>query len=329
VRTPRPALLLLAASLAASGCGEPPGTAADAGFRVALLTPGSIRDAGWNQSAYEGLERIRDELGAEIAHQQTATPQDFETGFRDFAARGYDLVFGHGFEFQDAAARVGGEYPDTVFITTSGSTVLPNVAPIVFEMEQATYVLGYVGALVSKRGRVGAVGGVEIPSVASTFMAFEAGARAARGGVTTSVAYVGSWTDVSAAREATLAQISQGVDVLIHNANEAAAGFFQAVRDSDGVLAFGTNRDQNHLAPERILASATLHVPAALLLVAREVSEGRFEARSIRFGLKEGVVGIAWNEPLVAGLPAGVKARAEELAREITAGALEVPRLDF
>ncbi len=329
MRASGPALLALAALLALGGCGDVQPPAADGVFRVALLTPGSIRDAGWNQSAYEGLERIRDELGAEIAHQQTATPQDFETGFRDFAARGYDLIFGHGFEFQDAAALVASEYPDSVFITTSGSTIRPNVSPIVFEMEQATYVLGYAGALASKRGRVGAVGGVEIPSVASTFLAFEAGARAARADVTSSIAYIGSWTDVSAAREATLAQISQGVDVLIHNANEAAAGFFQAVRESDAVIAFGSNRNQNHLAPDRILASATLQVPEALVRVALEVRGGRFEPRSIRFGLKEGVVGIAWNDALVVGLPAGVKDRADQLAREITSGAVQVPRLDF
>ncbi len=328
MRTPRfTSFVFLVALLA--GCGPEVPSKADSRFRVALLTPGSIRDAGWNQSAYEGLERIRDELDAEVAHQQTVTPQDFETGFRDFAARGYDLVFGHGFEFQDAAARVGAEYPDAVFVTTSGSTIRSNVAPIVFEMEQATYVLGYLGALLSKRGQIGAIGGVEIPSVASTFLAFEAGARAARSDIRVSISYIGSWTDVSAAREATLAQMAQGSDVLIHNANEAAGGFFQAVRDSEGTIAFGSNKDQNHLAPERVLASATLDVPEALLRVALEVRDGRFEPRSIRFGLAEGVVGIAWNEALVARLPSGPKSRADQLVREIQAGSLRVPRLDF
>lgn len=319
----------LLCALAALACGEPAPPVADDVFRVALLTPGSIRDRGWNQSAYEGLERIREELAAEVAHQQTSTPQDFEAGFRAFAARGYDLVFGHGFEFQDAAASVGGEYPDTVFITTSGSTIRDNVAPIVFELEQATYVLGFVGALRSKTGRVGAVGGVEIPSVASTFHAFAAGARRADADVRVSISYIGSWTDVSAAREATLAQISQGADVLIHNANEAAPGFFQAVRESPDVLAFGANKNQNQLAPDHVLASATLHVPQAMLLVAREVQEKRFEPRSLRFGLASGVVGIDWNERLAAALPGDLRARADRLAGEIEAGRLQVPRLDF
>ncbi|MCH6563246.1 MAG: BMP family protein [Myxococcales bacterium] len=298
-------------------------------FQVGLLTPGSIRDAGWNQSAYEGLLRVREELGAEIAHQVTRTPQQVEEGFRDLAARGFELVFGHGFEFQDAAAKVGREYPDTVFITTSGSTVRPNVSPIVFELEQATYVLGYVGASISRRARLAAVGGVKVPSVASTFMAFEAGARAARSTVRVSVSYIGSWTDVSAAREATLAAIAEGVDVLIHNLNEAAHGFFQAVRESEGVLAFGANRNQNALAPEHVLASATIDIPQALLLVAREVESGSFQPRSIRFGLRDGVIQIEWNEGLLARVPADVKREADALVTRIKEGALEVPRAGF
>ena len=298
-------------------------------FQVGLLTPGSIRDAGWNQSAYEGLVRVREELGAEIAHQVTRTPQQFEEGFRDLAARGFELVFGHGFEFQDAAAKVGREYPDTVFITTSGATVRPNVSPIVFELEQATYVLGYVGASISRRARLAAVGGVKVPSVASTFMAFEAGAKAARKRARVSVSYIGSWTDVSAAREATLAPIAEGVDVLIHNLNEAAHGFFQAVRESEGVLAFGANRNQNALAPENVLASATIDIPQALLLVAREVESGSFQPRSIRFGLRDGVIKIEWNEGLLSRVPADVKREADALVTRIEEGALEVPRAGF
>ena len=309
-------------------CGPPEAPPVDS-FRVALLTPGSVRDAGWNQSAYEGLEAIRDDLGAQVAHQETRTPQDFEAGFRDFAARGYDLVFGHGFEFQDAAAKVGSEFPGTVFITTSGSTIRPNVAPVVFELEQATYVLGYVGARVSKTGRLGAVGGVEIPSVASTFLAFEAGAHAARPDVRFVSSYLGSWEDVAGGREATLAQIASGADVLIHNADSAGRGFFQAAEASTGVYVFGTNRNQNHLAPSVVLASAVLDIPRALLLVAREVEEGRFEPRSIRFGLADGVVSIAWNERLTATLAPEIREEAEALTKRIAEGQLVVPRGGF
>lgn len=330
------ALSFLALAFVACDSGAPSGSLVDSAgsgdsepLGVALLTPGSIRDAGWNQSAHEGLKRIEAELGARVAHQQTSTPLEFESGFRDFAARGYGLVFGHGFEFQDAAGRVAAEFPGSVFVTTSGSTIRDNVAPIVFELEQATYLLGYVGALLSRRGRLAALGGVEVPSVSSTFLAFEAGARAARPDVQVSIAYIGSWTDVAAAHEATLAQISQGADVLLHNANEAARGFFQAVRESDGVVAFGSNRNQNAIVADKVLASATLDVPRAMLLVAQEVAEERFEGRSIRFGIADGVIAVEWNGDLWPQVDEAIRARADSKLEEIVSGATQVPRLDF
>jgi basic membrane lipoprotein Med (substrate-binding protein (PBP1-ABC) superfamily) len=308
-----------------AACSESIDPTSDDVLRVALLTPGSVRDAGWNQGAYEGLQLIGRELRAEIAHEETRTPQEFEAGFRDFAARGYDLVFGHGFEFQDAAATVGAEYPKTVFITTSGKTVTDNVAPIVFELEQATYVLGYVGSRLSQSGRLGAIGGMEIPSVSSTFLAFDAGAKAAREEVRVATSYIGGWEDVAAAKEATLAQVSQGADVLIHNADAAGQGFFQALREAN-VLGFGTNRDQNALAPEVIVASATLEIPRALLLVAEEVQSGVFRPREIRYGLRDDVVGIAWNEALAGKVGDELRAEAEALVAKIEAGELVVPR---
>ena len=82
---------------------------ATSGFRVALLTPGPISDQAWNSSAYQGLLRIRDSLGAEISHIQTRTPAEFDENFRQYGAKGFSLVIGHGFEFQDAAQRVGPE----------------------------------------------------------------------------------------------------------------------------------------------------------------------------------------------------------------------------
>src|SRR5215470_1410679 len=99
------------------------GKAADSGkqpsaeqaFRVGLLTPGPISDQSWNGGAYAGLMRIRDSLGATVSHVQTKTPAEFEENFRQYGAQGYDLVFGHGFEFQDAAKAVGPSYPKTQY----------------------------------------------------------------------------------------------------------------------------------------------------------------------------------------------------------------------
>lgn len=322
------ALLLL--SLVACSAGEPPAPGA---FRVALLTPGSVSDGGWNQGAYEGLLRVRDELGAEIRNEETKTPAQFEEGFRDYGSRGFALVFGHGFEYQEAAAKVASEFPETIFVTTSGSTVRPNVAPMVFELEQATYLCGFLAARLSRTRKLGLVGGKELPSIESTFVAFRAGAGAADPGVRVSTVFTGDFSDAGNARQAALALIEEGADFLLHQANDAGRGVFQAVSEKSAaeapVYAFGTNKDQNAMAPDVILASAVLDLPAAFVEVARQVKEGRFQAAPIRLGMQQGIVAFVPNPALAGRIPAPVQGELAALEQRIRAGALEVPRGAF
>ena len=123
------------------------------------------------------------------------------------------------------------DFPDTVFITTSGNTVRPNVAPLRFMLEEATYLEGMLAAAMSKTGKAGAVGGMEIPSVKSTIIAFEAGAKAVKPDFQVVTSYVGNWDDVGAAKEAALALVQQGADFLFHNADAAGLGVFQAAQE--------------------------------------------------------------------------------------------------
>lgn len=327
-----PALLLALTLLAcAPREGDLPaggGTQRAAGFKVGLLTPGSINDGGWNAIAFEGLKRIERELGAEVAHQETKTPSEFEEGFRYFGARGFALAFGHGFEFQDAALAAGKLHPGTVFITTSGSSVAPNVSPMVFELEQATYLLGMIAALESKSGKAALIGGIKLPSIDSTFLAFKAGARTVRPDFDVREIYTGNFDDLGAARLATLAAADSGADFVFHQANEAGRGVFQACRERN-IRCFGSNRNQNDIAPDVIVASAVLDVPSAFLSMARIVKEGRFQPGVQRFGMKEGIVSLAWNEKLRAALKPATVARVTAAEEKIRSGELQVPRGNF
>ncbi|MBI3782752.1 MAG: BMP family protein [Deltaproteobacteria bacterium] len=297
-------------------------------FKVALLSPGPVSDAGWNALAYEGLLAIRDQLGAEVSQIQTKTPAEFEEGFRDFARRGYQLVFGHGFEFQDAAAAVAPDFPGTVFITTSGNTVRKNVAPIRFLLEESTYLEGVLAASMSKGGKAGVIGGMEIPSVKSTILAFEAGAKSINPDFKVVTTYVGNWEDVGAAKAAALALVQQGCDFLFHNADAAGLGVFQAAQQSH-VFAFGSNKNQNGVAPEVVIASATIDIPQAFVQIARAVQGGGFEGKVVRKGMKEGVVSFVLNPQLEAKIPADVKTRLDQTKAAIAAGSLRVPTAEF
>ena len=154
--------------------------ARDGDFKVALLTPGPVSDQSWNGGAYDGLLRIRDSLGAKISNIQTATPADFEENFRQYGAQGYQLVFGHGFEFQDAAKRVAPQFPHTIYITTSGTTSGPNLAGMTFGFADASYLAGMLAASMTKTDKLGALGGTALPPVVESFRAFEQGAKSRR-----------------------------------------------------------------------------------------------------------------------------------------------------
>lgn len=311
----------------ATGTGPSSATTAPTGddrFQVGLLTPGSINDGGWNAIAYEGLQRCKTELGAEISHQETKTPAEIVEGFNAYGAKGFDVAFGHGFEYQDPARTAAALHPKTVFITTSGTTVLPNVAPMRFELEEATYLLGVIAARESKTGKAGLIGGINLPSIASTFLAFKAGARSVNPNFDVREIYTGNFDDLGAARLATLSLVNAGADFIFHQANEAGRGVFQACGERK-VRCFGSNKNQNDLAPDVIVASAVLDVPGAIVKMAAAVKGGQFKPEIQYFGMNEGVVSLQWNEALKAKISPETVAEVTRLEQEIKAGRLKVP----
>lgn len=298
---------MLTISVAACASSE---SAADGGaaFRVALMTPGPITDQAWNSSAYRGLERIRDSTGADVSHIQTKTPAEFEENFRQYGAKGYALVIGHGFEFQDAAQRVGPEYPKTIYLTTGGTGVGPNIAALSFAFDEPSYLAGMAAAAISKTGVLGTIGGTELPPVTASFRAFAEGARAVRPDITVLDAFIGNWDDAGAGKEQALAQVARGADVIFQNADAAGLGVFQAVRESRDVWIIGANADQNDVAPEVTLGSVVIDLPHAFLLVAREVRSGTFIPRIVRLDTSSDVVRWVPN-PAVNVVPATMATR--------------------
>ena len=298
-------------------------------FRVALLTPGPISDQSWNAGAYEGLMRIRDSLGAQVSHIQTRTPADFEENFRQYGTQGYDLVIGHGFEFQDPAERVAPEHPRTIFVITSGNRVRDNVAPVVFGFDEPSYLAGILAGHLTRSGTVGLIGGTELPPVRSSFHSFEAGVKSVRRDARTITAYVGNWDDVSAGKEQALAQIARGVDVIFQNADAAGLGAFQAAREHPGVLVFGTNANQNGVAPDVVIASVVIDLPHAFLEIAREVRDGRFAARVITMGPREDVVDLVLNPALEHRVPPAARMAIDSVRIEIRANRFVPPKIEF
>jgi basic membrane protein A and related proteins len=317
------AMLGLLAACGSDQADEKAGNSADTTgtkkMRVALLTPGPISDKSWNGIAHEGLLAIRDSLGAETSHIQTKTPAEFDENFRQYGAQGYDLVIGNGFEYQEAATRVAPSYANTKYAITSGRVTAANVAGLAFAFEEASYQAGMIAGAITKSNKIGLIAGTELPPVKTSFLAFERGAKSVNPKVTVITSYLGNWDDVSAGKEQALAQIAQGVDIIFQNADAAGLGVFQAAREKK-ILAFGTNADQNSVAPDVIVASVVIDLPKAFLMLAREVQAGSFTGRVINHGVTDDVVRLVVNPTMRDRVPTATMAAVDSVGALLKAG---------
>lgn len=318
--------LIITAALALAACGGKDKGGTDSAkvataipMRVALLTSGTISDQGWNSGAYAGLLAIRDSLGAQISNIETKTPAEYDENFRQYGAQGYSLVFGNGFEYQDAAVRIAPQFPKTVYVVTSGRVVAPNLAGVSFAFEQASYQAGMLAGAMTKSNTIGMIAGQEIPPVKASFGAFTRGVKAVNPKARVLTAYIGNWDDVSAGKELALSQIGQGVDVIFQNADAAGLGVFQAAKEKK-ILAIGANANQNHIAPDVVIASVVIDFPQTMLPIAREVQAGTFKGRVIHMDVANNVVRLEINPALSSRIPPTITAAIDSVGKSIKAG---------
>ena len=258
-------------------------------------------------------------MAAEVATVQTASPADFDDAFRDFASRHFNLIFAHGFEYTDAAIKAGHDFPGTTFVVTSGSGSSANVASMSFKIEEAAYVEGVLAGAMSKRGVAGAIGGIELPAIKLTFDGFRRGFVSVQPKGRVVTGFTGNFDDVGAAKEAALAQISQGADFLFHDAAAAGLGVFEAARQAH-IYAFGANRNQNGVAPEVVIASGVTSIPDAMLKVARVVKARGFNPGMIEFGMRDGMVHVVLNPQLEGKIPHTALDKMKLAEQQIRAG---------
>lgn len=329
-----PVLALAVGALA--GCSAPEATTASTNaastaptkkqLKVALLTPGDINDQGWNQLAYDGLKAVEKSSGAKTAHQVTKAAADQQPALRDFADGGYDLILCHGFEYGDRVKAIAATYPKTKFVVVGGNVKQsPNVATLVPKLEDATYLLGMVAGGLSKSGTVGLIGGMKLPVIASTFMAFEQGAKSVNPKIKVLINYVGDFENQNAAKEAAKGMIAQGADVLFHNADQAGKGMFNAAQESK-IWCFGSNRNQNSVAPDVCLASAVIEMPRAFEDVTKSVQDNTFKPEFIELNAGHKTIQVEWNEKLKAKIPAALMQKVMAAQKKIEDGTLKIKR---
>jgi basic membrane lipoprotein Med (substrate-binding protein (PBP1-ABC) superfamily) len=333
------AVVLIA--VVACGGGSTPGTAARGGqTKVGLLLPGSTSDGGWNQMAADALGKLAASENLEIGVRQSVSRDHAADAIRQFDNQGFAVVIAHGYEYLKAVQEVTDPKgsPVKVKVVMSGCDVdSPHFQSILYDLAGPSYQLGVVAAKVSKTGKLGFIGGEEVPTVSAMERGFQAGAKSVNPNATFSVAWPG-WTDPTKSKSQTEAFINQGIDVIMQNVDAASRGVFEAVKERNSkasdksgplVYTFGANSDQNAnpICSDYTLASAVIKLEPAFARSIKQVKEGKFKGGVVREGLESGV-GITVLNPKLVGkvINAETQKLVDEAGKKLTSGEVKIPK---
>lgn len=293
-----------------------------------VLDKGGKDDKSFNSAAYAGVEKAGQELAIEMKYVEGTDDHSFEPLLRAFAKKDYDLIIAVGFSQSDAVKKVAAQFPQKKFAIVDSEVKADNVRSLMFEEHQGSYLAGALAAMKSKTGKIGFVGGMDIPLIRRFLMGYEAGAKAANPKVSVAVNFVGitgdAWNNPPKAKELALAQAQNGTDVIFGAAGASNMGVFDAAEEKK-ILAIGVDSNQNWIKPGVILTSMVKRVDVAVYNCIKDMSEGKFSGGTVRFGLANDGVTISldkFNEKLIEGAQ---KKRLEKMKKDIIAGTIKVP----
>jgi basic membrane protein A len=321
-------VLLLATALLGPACPPPEPVPV---LSVGVVTSiGGLGDKSFNDFTFAGARRAAEEMGAEIDVVEPVAIGDFEGLQRGFAmAAKYEVIFAIGFLQRDALAIVAPEFPDQKFIILDAVVDEPNVTSLIFRENEGSFLVGALAGMMTETGRVGFIGGMDVPIIRRFQAGFTAGAKWANPDVIVKVTYAGTFIDPAKGKEHAMTHFGWGVDIVFPAAGATALGVFEAAVAHDK-LAIGVDVDQAHLAPDHIVASMIKGIDVAAYHAVLDALKGVLEPGIRVFGLAEGVPGICFLTPdhvrtSRVPLPAEVKAKVSEARQMIIDGLTDVP----
>ena len=312
--------------------------AADA-LRIGIVFDvGGRGDKSFNDGAYAGALRARNELGATVQYIEPGESSDREAGLRLLAAEGMDLVVGVGFIFTDDIIALAKEYPKVRFAgvdyavgsDAKGNPIAPpsNVAALRFREEEGSFLVGAIAGLVTKTKTVGFVGGMNVPLIQKFDAGYVAGVKQVCPTCRVIVQYAGVTPDAfrnpGKGKEMAFSQYRQGADIIYHASGSTGLGVFEAARAA-GKLAIGVDADQYGEAPGFILTSMVKRIDVALFEAVKRVKDSSFTGGVFDFGLAQDGVGYVYDDNNKALISDAVRQRVEALKKEVVAGRVRVP----
>jgi basic membrane protein A and related proteins len=288
---------------------------------------GGKNDRSFNQAAWEGAERFKAETGVGYAEFELQTDAQREQAVRRFAERGYDPVIAVGFSNASAVEAVAPEFPDTHFTLIDSVLDQPNVRSVVFKEQEGSYLVGVLAALASKSGKVGFVGGMDIPLIRKFACGYVQGAKDTNPEIEVFQNMTGTtpeaWNDQAKGAEITKSQIDRGADVVYHAAGGTGVGVLQAAADA-GIYGIGVDSNQNYLHPGQVLTSMLKRVDNAVYDTMMDANKGEWTAGVEVLGLEQEGVGYAVDENNEKLITPEMKSAADAAGAKIISGEIEV-----
>jgi basic membrane protein A len=313
-----------------AGCTSVVGKRDESGGRLRVgivFDIGGKDDKSFNAAAWEGVKRAKQELGIFLRDVEPGDPTSIEPSMRAFAERGYDLIIGVGFAQAPIMNEVARDYPTLKFAIIDGAIDLPNVASLNFKEHEGSFLVGMIAARKTKTGKVGFVGGMDIPLIHKFETGYAEGAHYANPRVEVFENYVGvtdaAWNNPGKGKELAKAQIDRGADVIFQAAGNSGLGVFDAAEEMHK-LAIGVDANQNWVKPGFILTSMLKRVDVAVFDTVRDLTEGKFKGGIHLFGLENEGVGYALDEYNRDLIPQSVLDEVERARQDIIAGRIRV-----
>ena len=252
-------------------------------FKAAILLPGKINDRGWNMQGHKGVMMIKEQLGAEVAYSEDVVPADQAEAFRDYASRGFNLVLGMGGQYTDGALKVADQFPKVLFgVIGSNKGNGKNMASFNARQEQNFYQAGVVCGLVSKTKKVAYISGNKVDNVIRGWMGFQQGVLAVAPKAKVQDVWTGDFEDVAKAKEAALALIDQGYDVIQSNSNASTFGAMEAAQ-AKGVYGVGCFGDYTFVAPKAVITNVVPYMYQIIFNAGKIAKSGKWEGKFFLF----------------------------------------------
>lgn len=293
-------IIIITFSLSACSWNDQQTSTNDEVFKVTMVPDlGGINDQSFNQSAWEGLQKLRDERNVEVSYIECKQSSDFALNMDRLSDGDYDLIWGIGFSMSDAVydtARINLDKNYAIIDYSYGDETPNNVTGVMFRSQESAFMVGYVAGKTTKTNKIGFVGGMKNSIIYQFEYGFKAGvlyaAKEMGKNVDVVSQYAESFTDAAKGKAIATKMYSDDCDVVFHAAGGVGYGVIEAAKDKNK-FAVGVDRDQSSIAPDNVLTSALKNVGQAVDLVSQRIMDGENLGGTTQvFGLKEGCVGI-------------------------------------